>query len=138
MPVLETIPDRGSTPDDEPGARVPLAVLLTLRVLTVKPGKIFFAVFVRKAVKVAELDPVFVTSTDPANTSVMVSVTLTRVPSEVLKPVKLKVCAQFVAVGPNDTVWVTVPAEAAEAHAIMAAAVKPIVRALIIGVPFLD
>jgi hypothetical protein len=63
---------------------------------------------------------------------------LVSVPSAELKPVKLKVCVQFVAAGPNVTVWVIVPAEATEAHAIMAAAVKPTVRTLIISASFVD
>ena len=62
----------------------------------------------------------------PARFSVIVSVTLTSVPSAGLNGAKVKVWVHLVPCGPKLSVWVTVPADAAVAQAIRAAAVRPI------------
>ena len=91
VPVEVAAPLSGRTPLDAPAAGVPVAVLLMFSVATVREGNTFVPVLVRKALNVALLDPVFVTSTDPARSSVITSLTLVSVPNAVLKPLKVNV-----------------------------------------------
>ena len=77
----------------------------------------------------------FVAPTVPATDSVSVNDTEVRMPKPELNPVKLNVWVHLVAAGPKLKVSVTEAARAPEAHAIRAAAVRPIVASLFITPP---